>query len=280
MKNFVCTLSEISPDGYEDIVRRISVMFDTFRRTDENTLADGDVTIEFRYNDEDKTADIQSDVDLPDEIFEGFKADIRRSFAETERAEEKSPNSFGNAGFFGISAVFAAVVFGIIILDTALRYAAIVMSESIGTALLVHLPPLLISAALFAVIRKISGKSRSERASLRLMITAAAVIWLLESMGYSLLSVYAPVLGAAYFCTLVRVRERIGGNAFRAESAQLALTFGIAAVMWAVGAVTGGLTGALLLSAARSAAKISALGMVLAVAARLLSRRAETMDMR
>ena len=49
MKKFVCTLSDISPDSYEDIVRRISVMFDTFRRIDENTLADGDITIGFQY---------------------------------------------------------------------------------------------------------------------------------------------------------------------------------------------------------------------------------------
>ena len=276
MKNFVCTLSEISPEGYGDIVRRISVMCDTFRRVDENTLADGDVTIAFHYNSDDKTAEIQSDIDLPDEIFEGYEADICRSFAKTE----KPADSFGNVGFFGISAVFAAAVFGIIILDTALGYAAIVISAGIETTLPVHLPPLVISAALFAVISRLSGRTGSERAAFRLVIIASAVIWLLEILGYSLLPVYAPVLGAAYFCTLGRVRERIGGNAFKGESAQLALTLGAAAVMWAVGAVTGGLIGELLLSVARSAAKLSALGMVLAVAARLLSGRSEVMETR
>lgn len=275
MKKFVCTLSDISPDSYEDIVRRISVMFDTFRRIDENTLADGDVTIEFRYNDEDKTADIQSDVDLPDEIFEGCKADIGRNFAKPEISAEKCPNIFGNAGFFGISAVFAAAVFGIIIIDTALMYVALLLNESLKTALIMHIPQLLISAAMFAVIRKMSGKSRFERASFRLMILIAAVIWMPELSGYSLLPVYAPVMGAAYFCTLGQARERIGGNTFKAEAAQLALTLGIAAVMWAAGAVIGGLGGVLLVSVARSAVKISASGMVLAAMASLLSRRAE-----
>ena len=125
------------------------------------------------------------------------------------------------------------------------------------------------------MIRKMSGKSRFERASFRLMILIAAVIWMLELSGYSLLPVYAPVMGAAYFCTLGQARERIGGNTFKAEAAQLALTLGIAAVMWAAGAVIGGLGGVLLVSAARSAVKISASGMVLAAMASLLSRRAE-----
>lgn len=275
MKNFVCTLSDISPDSYEDIVRRISVMFDTFRRTDENTLADGDVTIGFQYNNADKTAEIQSDVDIPDEIFEGYKADISRDFAKPAISAEKRPNIFGNAGFFGISAVFAAAVFGVIIIDTALMYGALLLNESLKTALIMHIPQLMISAAMFAVIRKISGKSRFERASLRLMILIAAVIWMLELSGYSLLPVYAAVMGAAYFCTLGSARKRIGGNTFKAEAAQLALTLGIAAVMWAAGAVIGGLGGVLLVSVARSAVKISASGMVLAAAASLLSRRAE-----
>lgn len=275
MKKFVCTLSDISPDSYEDIVRRISVMFDTFRRIDENTLSDGDVTIGFQYNNADKTAEIQSDADIPDEIFEGCKADIGRNFAKPEETAEKRPNIFGNAGFFGISAAFAAAVFGIIIIDTALMYGALLLNESLKTALIMHIPQLLISAAMFAVIRKISGKSRFERASFRLMILIAAVIWMLELSGYSLLPVYAPVMGAAYFCTLGQARERIGGNTFKAEAAQLALTLGIAAVMWAAGAVIGGLGGVLLVSVARSAVKISASGMVLAAMASLLSRRAE-----
>lgn len=275
MKKFVCTLSDISPDSYEDIVRRISVMFDTFRRIDENTLSDGDITIGFQYNNADKTAEIQSDADIPDEIFEGCKADIGRNFAKPEETAEKRPNIFGNAGFFGISAVFAAAVFGIIIIDTALMYGALLLNESLKTALIMHIPQLLISAAMFAVIRKMSGKSRFERASFRLMILIAAVIWMLELSGYSLLPVYAPVMGAAYFCTLGQARERIGGNTFKAEAAQLALTLGFAAVMWAAGAVIGGLGGVLLVSAARSAVKISASGMVLAAMASLLSRRAE-----
>lgn len=275
MKKFVCTLSDISPDSYEDIVRRISVMFDTFRRIDENTLSDGDITIGFQYNNADKTAEIQSDADIPDEIFEGCKADIGRNFAKPEISAEKCPNIFGNAGFFGISAVFAAAVSGIIIIDTALMYGALLLNESLKTALIMHIPQLLISAAMFAVIRKMSGKSRFERASFRLMILIAAVIWMLELSGYSLLPVYAPVMGAAYFCTLGQARERIGGNTFKAEAAQLALTLGIAAVMWAAGAVIGGLGGVLLVSAARSAVKISASGMVLAAMASLLSRRAE-----
>lgn len=275
MKKFVCTLSDISPDSYEDIVRRISVMFDTFRRIDENTLADGDITIGFQYNNADKTAEIQSDADIPDEIFEGCKADIGRNFTKSEEAAEKRPNIFGNAGFFGISAVFAAAVFGIIIIDTVLMYGALLLNESLKTALIMHIPQLLISAAMFAVIRKMSGKSRFERASLRLMILIAAVIWMLELSGYSLLPVYAPVMGAAYFCTLGQARERIGGNTFKAEAAQLALTLGFAAVMWAAGAVIGGLGGVLLVSVARSAVKISASGMVLAAMASLLSRRAE-----
>lgn len=275
MKKFVCTLSDISPDSYEDIVRRISVMFDTFRRIDENTLSDGDITIGFQYNNADKTAEIQSDADIPDEIFEGCKADIGRNFAKPEISAEKHPNIFGNAGFFGISAVFAAAVFGIIIIDTALMYGALLLNESLKTALIMHIPQLLISAAMFAVIRKMSGKSRFERASFRLMILIAAVIWMLELSGYSLLPVYAPVMGAAYFCTLGQARERIGGNTFKAEASQLALTLGIAAVMWAAGAVIGGLGGVLLVSAARSAVKISASGMVLAAMASLLSRRAE-----
>ena len=275
MKKFVCTLSDISPDSYEDIVRRISVMFDTFRRIDENTLSDGDITIGFQYNNADKTAEIQSDADIPDEIFEGCKADIGRNFAKSEEAAEKRPNIFGNAGFFGISAVFAAAVFGIIIIDTALMYGALLLNESLKTALIMHIPQLLISAAMFAVIRKMSGKSRFERASFRLMILIAAVIWMLELSGYSLLPVYAPVMGAAYFCTLGQARERIGGNTFKAEAAQLALTLGFAAVMWAAGAVIGGLGGVLLVSVARSAVKISASGMVLATMASLLSRRAE-----
>lgn len=275
MKKFVCTLSDISPDSYEDIVRRISVMFDTFRRIDENTLSDGDITIGFQYNNADKTAEIQSDADIPDEIFEGCKADIGRNFAKPEETAEKRQNIFGNAGFFGISAVFAAAVFGIIIIDTALMYGALLLNESLKTALIMHIPQLLISAAMFAVIRKMSGKSRFERASFRLMILIAAVIWMLELSGYSLLPVYAPVMGAAYFCTLGQARERIGGNTFKAEAAQLALTLGIAAVMWAAGAVIGGLGGVLLVSAARSAVKISASGMVLAAMASLLSRRAE-----
>lgn len=275
MKKFVCTLSDISPDSYEDIVRRISVMFDTFRRIDENTLSDGDITIGFQYNNADKTAEIQSDADIPDEIFEGCKADIGRNFTKSEETAEKRPNIFGNAGFFGISAAFAAAVFGIIIIDTALMYGALLLNESLKTALIMHIPQLLISAAMFAVIRKMSGKSRFERASFRLMILIAAVIWMLELSGYSLLPVYAPVMGAAYFCTLGQARERIGGNTFKAEAAQLALTLGIAAVMWAAGAVIGGLGGVLLVSAARSAVKISASGMVLAAMASLLSRRAE-----
>lgn len=275
MKKFVCTLSDISPDSYEDIVRRISVMFDTFRRIDENTLADGDITIGFQYNNADKTAEIQSDADIPDEIFEGCKADIGRNFTKSEETAEKRPNIFGNAGFFGISAVFAAAVFGIIIIDTALMYGALLLNESLKTALIMHIPQLLISAAMFAVIRKMSGKSRFERASLRLMILIAAVIWMPELSGYSLLPVYAPVMGAAYFCTLGQARERIGGNTFKAEAAQLTLTLGIAAVMWAAGAVIGGLGGVLLVSVARSAVKISASGMVLAAMASLLSRRAE-----
>lgn len=275
MKKFVCTLSDISPDSYEDIVRRISVMFDTFRRIDENTLSDGDITIGFQYNNADKTAEIQSDADIPDEIFEGCKADIGRNFAKPEETAEKRPNIFGNAGFFGISAVFAAAVFGIMIIDTALMYGALLLNESLKTALIMHIPQLLISAAMFAVIRKMSGKSRFERASFRLMILIAAVIWMLELSGYSLLPVYAPVMGAAYFCTLGQARERIGGNTFKAETAQLALTLGIAAVMWAAGAVIGGLGGVLLVSVARSAVKISASGMVLAAMASLLSRRAE-----
>lgn len=275
MKKFVCTLSDISPDSYEDIVRRISVMFDTFRRIDENTLSDGDITIGFQYNNADKTAEIQSDADIPDEIFEGCKADIGRDFAKPEETAEKRPNIFGNAGFFWISAVFAAAVFGIIIIDTALMYGALLLNESLKTALIMHIPQLLISAAMFAVIRKMSGKSRFERASFRLMILIAAVIWMLELSGYSLLPVYAPVMGAAYFCTLGQARERIGGNTFKAEAAQLALTLGIAAVMWAAGAVIGGLGGVLLVSVARSAVKISASGMVLAAMASLLSRRAE-----
>ena len=275
MKKFVCTLSDISPDSYEDIVRRISVMFDTFRRIDENTLSDGDITIGFQYNNADKTAEIQSDADIPDEIFEGCKADIGRNFTKSEETAEKRLNIFGNAGFFGISAVFAAAVFGIIIIDTALMYGALLLNESLKTALIMHIPQLLISAAMFAVIRKMSGKSRFERASFRLMILIAAVIWMLELSGYSLLPVYAPVMGAAYFCTLGQARERIGGNTFKAEAAQLALTLGIAAVMWAAGAVIGGLGGVLLVSVARSAVKISASGMVLAAMASLLSRRAE-----
>lgn len=275
MKKFVCTLSDISPDSYEDIVRRISVMFDTFRRIDENTLSDGDITIGFQYNNADKTAEIQSDADIPDEIFDGCKADIGRNFTKSGETAEKRPNIFGNAGFFGISAVFAAAVFGIIIIDTALMYGALLLNESLKTALIMHIPQLLISAAMFAVIRKMSGKSRFERASFRLMILIAAVIWMLELSGYSLLPVYAPVMGAAYFCTLGQARERIGGNTFKAEAAQLALTLGIAAVMWAAGAVIGGLGGVLLVSVARSAVKISASGMVLAAMASLLSRRAE-----
>lgn len=275
MKKFVCTLSDISPDSYEDIVRRISVMFDTFRRIDENTLSDGDITIGFQYNNADKTAEIQSDADIPDEIFEGCKADIGRNFTKSEETAEKRPNIFGNAGFFGISAVFAAAVFGIIIIDTALMYGALLLNESLKTALIMHIPQLLISAAMFAVIRKMSGKSRFERASFRLMILIAAVIWMLELSGYSLLPVYAPVMGAAYFCTLGQARERIGGNTFKAEAAQLALTLGFAAVMWAAGAVIGGLGGVLLVSVVRSAVKISASGMVLAAMASLLSRRAE-----
>ena len=135
MKKFVCTLSDISPDSYEDIVRRISVMFDTFRRIDENTLADGDITIGFQYNNADKTAEIQSDADIPDEIVEGCKADIGRNFTKSEETAEKRPNIFGNAGFFGISAVFAAAVFGIIIIDTALMYGALLLNESLKTAL-------------------------------------------------------------------------------------------------------------------------------------------------
>ena len=184
MKKFVCTLSDISPDSYEDIVRRISVMFDTFRRIDENTLSDGDITIGFQYNNADKTAEIQSDADIPDEIFEGCKADIGRNFAKPEETAEKRPNIFGNAGFFGISAVFAAAVFGIMIIDTALMYGALPLDGSLKTALIMHIPQLLISAAMFAVIRKMSGKSRFERASLRLMILIAAVIWMLELSGY------------------------------------------------------------------------------------------------
>ena len=274
MKKFVCTLSDISPDSYEDIVRRISVMFDNFRRTDENTLADGDVTIAFCYDDEHKTAEISSDIDLPDEIFSGYEADIRKDLPETADV----PKDGGGMGAFGISVLFAAAVFGIIAVDTALRYGAAVLSAAVKTAVFMYIPPVLISAVLFAVLWKFSRESRFAGAAFRTAVLLSVILISLEMSGYSFISVYSPVLAAAYFCTLGRIRERIGGNTFRAEAVQLAATFAVSLLMWAAGRIVGGLGGALFVSVAVMAAQMSAAGMVLAAAAAVVARRTENDD--